>query len=286
MTSQDLSHRVCLPIYFISLLLTSSSWGNTTVQSRIHDIDYGTHPHDETLILLENGRVLRIKNNDKSSLLTKDSQFLKISFDKNNYILDVSEKDFVTEEESFSPVLASFEPTSVNGLEAAEEYFNDNRNARNESECFNRAHVWSYELWKKHQVKSQKIFLFFSRRYIREKKFKWWFHVAPMIQVNDGTLTVERVLDSSFSNSSQDIHSWKNTFIGDKIECPTVSKYSDYADYPFINDCSILKAPMFIHQPLDLEMQEVWGIEKTEFSPADLKTAYKEAFKINYTGEK
>lgn len=271
-------------VLILSFLLTFSAWADSSIQSRVHAIDYGIGPLEDTLVLLENGRVLRTHDKSPQYLLSGNKQLLKISVDKNNFITGVSERDFVTEEESLSTTSLPYEPTIINGLDAAEEIFDNNRNARGESECFNRAHVWSFELWKNHQIKSQKIFLFFSRRYIREHKFKWWFHVAPMIQVNDGTQTVERVIDSTFSRSSQNVQDWKSTFIGKKIECPVITKFSDYADYPFINDCSILKAPMFIHQPVDLEMQEVWGIEKTEFTHLDLKTAYKDAFRINYNG--
>ena len=153
-------------IYLISLLLSFPIWGNTVIESRIHDVDYGIQPHEDTLVLLENGRVLRIKDKEKSFLLLKGSQ-LKFSSDKNNYLLNVTENELVTEEESLPVTTPTYEPTIVDGLENAVQFFKGMRGAKSKSECFNRAHVWSYELWTKHHINSQKIFIFFSKKYIR-----------------------------------------------------------------------------------------------------------------------
>ncbi len=266
-----------------ALFLALPLWANTTVESRIHDVDYGIQPHEDTLVLLENGRVLRIKDKEKSYLLLKDSQ-LKFSFDQNNYLLNVTENKIVTQEEPLPSEAPLYEPTVIEGLETAVQYFKTMKGAKSKSECFNRAHVWSYELWMKHQVKSQKIFIFFSKKYIRDNDFEWWFHVAPMVVVNENSVLVERVLDRTFSKGPREISEWKTIFIGKDIQCATVSQYSDYADYPYTNECSFMKAPMYVHQPVDMEMQEVWNIQKSDFSITDLITAYKNALDANFNG--
>lgn len=265
------------------MLLSFPLWANTSIESRIHDVDYGIQPHEDTLVLLENGKVLRIKDKEKSFLLDKGIQ-LKLSFDKNNYLKSVSESDFASEEEVLTSEAPSSQPTLVESMAKAELLFKDMRRARGESECFNRAHVWSYELFTKHQIVSQKMFIFFTIRYIREHDFEWWFHVAPMILVNENSKMAEKVIDRTFSKGPRDIEAWKTIFIGKDIQCPTVTKYSDQADYPFTNDCYFMKAPMHVHQPLDLEMQEVWSVYKTEFTVPDLTAAYDNAFGMKYNG--
>lgn len=273
-----------MTIQVIALLLFSLSVkANTLIESRIHDVDYGIRPHEDTLVLLENGRVIRIKDKEKNFLLGRSSP-LSFSIDKNNYLLSVAENDSALEREVSTLDVPLFQPTAVEGLKLAEQYFKEMRRARNESECFNRAHVWSFELWKKHQVESQKIFIFFSTKYIREHDFEWWFHVAPMILVIEDSKLVERVMDRSFNKGPREVVDWKSTFIGKEIQCASGSKYSDYADYPYTTECTILKAPMYIHQPLDLEMLEVWNTQKPEFTLLDLKTAYKNGFDIKYNG--
>lgn len=266
--------------YVLLFLAAFPVFAETTIISRIHDVDYGHSAGDKTLILLESGHV--IKPGDLKILFDRYKTW-SVTIDNDHNVLSMNEVRM--DLPVYSPdEPVPYEPTKVKSG-TAKSYFNESRISRGDTQCFNRAHVWAFELWKRHQVKSQKVFLFFSRKYIREHDFGWWFHVAPLLYVDGFWGDSERVVDPRYITAPRDIDWWIGKFISGSASCPTITKYSEYADYPYSEDCYILKAPMFIYQPLDLEMQEVWGIQKTEFHHQDLQWAYKEAFHLDYNGE-
>src|SRR5690554_1206202 len=51
------------------------------------------------------------------------------------------------------------------------------------SQCFERAHFWSYQLYRQKGYNTQKAYIFFSARYKRLIHGAWWFHVAPAIKM-------------------------------------------------------------------------------------------------------
>lgn len=270
-------------IQMFMLLCSLSVMADTEFISRIHDIDYGING-EETLIFLESGHVTKLQNKSLLFGLKKKTNW-KFTIDKSHTIIDMQMTDEKSDEQVQS-LPEPYNPTVVSSGRDAKYYFNQSRISRGETQCFNRAHVWAYELWKKHQVKSQKIFLFFSRKYIREHNFGWWFHVAPMLIVDEwlGGKT-EKVVDPRYITAPRSIDWWIGKFVSGDLTCPEIKKYSEYADYPYSENCYILKAPMYIHQPLDLEMLEVWGVQKNDFARLDLEIAYKEAFQMDYAGE-
>lgn len=270
-------------LHMLMLLFSFTLLANTKVTTRIHDIDYGKNG-EETLILLESGHVTRLdsqktffdfnRNKTWNFILNQDHHILSMKEVKTSETMRINFQDF-----------QEYEPSVVKGG-TAKGYFNESRISRGETQCYNRAHVWAFELWKNHQTKSQKIFLFFSRKYIREHHFGWWFHVAPLLIV-DSWLggKSEKVIDPRYITAPREIDWWIGKFVSGNITCPEIKKYSEYADYPYSEDCYYLKAPMYVYQPLDLEMQEVWGVQKNQFVQLDLEWAYKEAFQMEYHGE-
>src|SRR5690606_33938624 len=78
------------------------------------------------------------------------------------------------------------DPTVLPDYETAKKIFNGmNRSWKRDTECSDRAHVWAYEEWKKHNLHSNKVFLFFTNTYIRKYRFYWWFHVSPYTLVDE-----------------------------------------------------------------------------------------------------
>ena len=59
-----------------------------------------------------------------------------------------------------------------------------NKRSKRNSQCYERAHVWSYELFDSKNIFSYKAFIFFTRKYITNFDKNWWFHVAPSIKLN------------------------------------------------------------------------------------------------------
>jgi len=272
-------------MFFLNLLIllfSFSIYANTEVVTNIHVVDWGNNG-EETLILLESGHVTKM-GSQKLNLNLDRTKRWKFTLDQDHQILEMVEVKSSTIKSS-SRFKEDYIPSVVKSG-TAKEYFQESRISRGETQCYNRAHVWTYELWKNHQIKSQKIFLFFTRKYIREHNFGWWFHVAPLLTVKEwlGGKS-EKVIDPRYITAPRDIDWWIGKFLPGNVTCPEITKYSEYADYPYSEDCYILKAPMYIYQPLDLEMLEVWGVQKNEFIKFDLENAYKEAFKMEFPGE-
>ena len=224
--------------------------------NEVYDIDLGDE-NEEAMILLTNGKV--IFTNDKESLNSL-----------------VPQKSYAKSRPSFVPQM-SIEPTLIEGMEGAKKLFKAARTDRKPSECFNRAHVWSYEWFRDSGIFSEKVWIFFSRKYIRKYKFEWWFHVAPLIHVKEGEQVLERVMDIKYLPEPQNISRWSDVFMRNKSTCLNVQKYSDYANYSESAWCHIMKTDMFSYQPVDIESEEYFGYKKTNWIEDELKEAYKNA---------
>lgn len=60
-----------------------------------------------------------------------------------------------------------------------------------------------------------------------------------------------------------------------------ITKYSDYADYPYTGNCYFMRTNMYMYQPADLEMEEAWGDSKDAFLMNEVKGAYEQCFKMS-----
>jgi hypothetical protein len=267
----------------------------TKLTGQIHDIDLGT-PGEEVLVFLGSGDVLKVDkwnlalledlNTAKSNLgwmsftVSDERIILKASPTKSTPVASI------TNTKSFSLLeTGEYIPTTIESMELATAYMKESRQrSRNDSQCFNRAMVWTYEWWMKHSLRSNKVFVFWTKEYVREKKFKWWFHVAPYVHVLDTDGVVkERVVDVKFQNRPYTFQDWADFNSTHDVKCKVVEKYSDYADYPFGTEhCYFMRTNMYTWQPADIEMKEVWGYKKESFHMEEVRAAYLDAFGLQY----
>ncbi len=63
-----------------------------------------------------------------------------------------------------------------------------------DSECYNRAQSWTYDINKKYGFEGKKILIHYSRKYNEELSAKWGFHIAPVYK----TEGVDTVYDKGF----------------------------------------------------------------------------------------
>ncbi len=156
-------------------------------------------------------------------------------------------------------------------------FFTMRTDTKSRSQCFNRAHVWAWELNKRYikgrKIQVGKIWLFFTKKYIRNYDYKWWFHIAPYITVNHDL----RVLDRSFTDGPKSEREWTDRFIKSKQSCPEVFKYSDYREHQMTEDCYVIKSSVFYWQPWQVKNVELQGEERTEWLYGELKAAYRNA---------
>lgn len=128
------------------------------------------------------------------------------------------------------------------------------------SECTQRAETWSYELNAVKKIKLQKVFVFYTlayHEYHREqndKKFRWWFHVAPYLLVKNGAgLVEERVIDPTFAETPLDMKGWTDIFVKSHQPCIENVPFSEFEgdvtgegrSYNKSAHCYIVRAPMY-----------------------------------------
>jgi hypothetical protein len=162
-------------------------------------------------------------------------------------------------------------------MNLARQYFQEARYKSKESQCFNRAHVWSYEWFTKHQLLSNKTWIFFTRKYIRKFAFEWWFHVAPSVVVMENERPMHKVMDIKYGRQPLDLKRWTDIFMRNDAVCPIVKTYSDFANYPETGWCYTMRTSMFYYQPFDVEVLETWGTTKANWYEPEIKQAFKDA---------
>lgn len=166
-----------------------------------------------------------------------------------------------------------YTPSTLNSMATARTYFNSMKAGLSKrSQCYNRAHVWTYELDNQYGAKTKKVWLFFTRRYIREYRYHWWFHVTPVIQVAGESEDIS--LDRRFLRGPLALTPWKNIFMRNNAFCPTVTRYSSYRDYQYDNYCYFIKTSMYFWQPYQIENLERGRGVRTGWIQGELNTAY------------
>lgn len=276
---------------FLSVCLmfgTTLTWGEV-IKSPIHSIKVGTENAD-SLIRFENGRVAFLSSHEKllSDQLQESAErgdVVEVRIDDNQSLLSVQTVEEHSEQlKTFSlaeeTVPVTYEATIVSGLAEATKIFNRlNKNWVRSSECTNRAHVWAHEEFTAHNLKSMKAFVFFTNSYIIRNRFKWWFHVAPMLKVREGGKIQHRVLDAMFNHGPVTVKEWINNFVFSKRDCKLDGKFHEYdrsADQT--QDCYYFETPMYYWTPTDINNEELQNVHKREFFQGEVRAAYSEAF--------
>jgi len=236
----------------------------TFAMSNIHSIDLGTND-EPVLVYLNDGRVIRRERKEalKDPIINKF-----ISPEKNS-------------ENPKSLIQNEYYKTVLPSIQDVEDLFqNGRRDYLEDSQCYQRAHIWAYE-WRKKNIYSSKTWIFFTRRYIRKFNFEWWFHVAPSVHVSTHNGIKERILDLKYASAPLKLKNWTDIFIRDGSDCPIVENYTDQADYPESSSCFVMKSSMYYYQPFELELEEINGIEKSTWIREEVTQSYLQAFNQN-----
>jgi len=278
-----------MSIFFLLICVLFSSFTfalNMTTQ--IHSLDISSTPGEPTLVFLTSGHVGKLSqqksiDNKWLKMAQEEKTWLNVTMGENRELITIVETDLPYEEKEAQAPLElnqNFTPSVLGSIEWANLYFKEARYNTKESQCFNRAHVWTHDWRINHTFYSSKIFIFFTQKYIREYDFEWWFHVAPYVHVLVDGFVKQRVMDIKYARGPITIRHWTNIFMKNDVPCPTVTQYSDYANYPEAGHCFTMKSSMYYYQPVDLEMLELKEIKKSTWLPAEVKEAYLEAFDV------
>lgn len=187
------------------------------------------------------------------------------------------QRPFFKSTQSESPLLNTYVTDFDSQEELNEIFLTQRRDTSRWSQCYNRAHVWSWEIHKKERngqkIQTGKMWVFFTRKYIKEYKFKWWFHIAPYATVKGE----DRVLDRSFTKEPVSREEWTHEFVvvKPKVTCPEITKYSQYDKENSPEYCYVMKTSQFYWQPYQIKNVEETGEERSEWVYSELKRAYR-----------
>lgn len=271
-------------ICLVSLILSSSQALAEIVS--VHSV----LPADtETMVKLDDGRVVYIESSETLGIqdvrilegkivdleLSEDFSITTLKIIGRKPLALMSHPDNI----SLPKQNYSYQLTVYNSYQDATAAMNAfRRNTLRNAQCYDKAHIWSYEENYHYGTRLGKAFLFFSDSYIRRYRYQWWFHVAPYGLIRMNGNVVERIMDAGYYGSPLQAKVWTDMFMKNKAQCKVVGKYSDYSQHPGEDDCYIIKASMYFWQPKDLEAFEASGIQKTKFIDWEIRHAYREGF--------
>lgn len=182
--------------------------------------------------------------------------------------------------------MSGYIPSNVESFEKAVQMFGYlKNNSKWFTQCFNRAHIWAKQMHKNDHIDSMKLFIFYTSKYRRELDEKWWFHVAPMIDINGQYY----VLDKTFFRMPVIEAEWENHFtrkLEDKnssakgYRCKVITNIGQYYDKENQKNeyCNLLVSSMYYWMPLNLSELENKGTEKTNWVNSEIISAAKEIF--------
>lgn len=113
--------------------------------------------------------------------------------------------------------MAGYQTSNIKDQNVLNNIFKDlyqHRRRSSTTQCFERAHVWSYQMFVNQNIYSEKVFIYFTRKFIREINGDWWFHVAPGVLYNSELY----MLDPEFLNRPVPFTMWKNGAIDHAIK--------------------------------------------------------------------
>lgn len=257
-------------------LLLSQTLYAEVLEDRIHSIEKIENSH-EYLVKFENGRVAFTKNIGT----LERGHLIQGKIDSSSIL-----QNYKTLETEPAPTALMLEPEvpeyrpSVLSAEQLQDFWDNLKvDYTRKSECSDRAFVWAFEGWKKHGYKTEMVYALFTASYINRHRFKWWFHVAPLITVKNGSKIEKMVIDHQFIDRPVSIKEWTDVMVFSKRDCKPTDKFSEYDVNPQTEDCYLMTSSMYDRIPAHLFDKERKNIHRTEFYPSEVKMSYRLGFK-------
>lgn len=169
---------------------------------------------------------------------------------------------------------SKYSPSIVGDMHTLHRLYSRMRDNYQESaQCFNMAHVWAYEEFKRTGLKSMKMFLFFTQKYIKRYRFKWWFHVSPMVLLKADKQSQMMILDRRYTLGPFDIKSWTDHFMVNLKSCKQVSKFYEYYNHQQSQDCYLIPKNMYYWQPRSIRLGDQQTGELSSFRSDEVRAA-------------
>jgi hypothetical protein len=151
------------------------------------------------------------------------------------------------------------------------------------SQCYQRAELWSYNLYRNLQINPMKVFIFYTHTYRRAYDFDWWFHVAPYTLVrNPSTQQLEEyVLDPIFVDEPLTMKPWTDLFLESHRKCAEFVPFEKFRrevengpDAVYGKEhCYIVRVPATDYDPTDVEAREAGQKSGYQYDMDELQQA-------------
>jgi hypothetical protein len=220
-------------------------------------------------------------------------------------------------------VMREYVPTVLDSYEQVQkvyesmswQYFKPGARRWNPSQCYMRAHLWTYDFFKnQNSLKAMKVFVFYTHAYKEwyqqqardqewgESEFGWWYHVAPYVlsrSPGDPQSKVQEwVLDPSFDDlvaSESDaekplnMKAWTDLFVESKKPCRENVRYEDFrCEVEKVGStcrqaivgqehCYLVKVPATLYTPDDVVEYQRGKIRHFYWSHSSLQESVQEA---------
>jgi len=274
-------------ILLLLFLFSFPCFSVTTIRAKIEAVDLGQY-EDPHLLLLENGLVLFLSTTEHELFKSITTGFMashlfEFEIDKAQNVpsLRSLKVNFPLEKNLSSSPSIAYSPSLLPNIEMAYKIFQSMRDNYKEDggQCYNMAHVWAYEENKRIALRSMKLFMFFTLKYIRAYHFPWWFHVTPTVYVKDLNKSSRVILDRRYTTYPMPLKEWTDQFIKTKVNCKEVKKMSENSMGSDVEDCFLIETPMYYWQPRDIRLRDTEGKIKNDFYRSEVDFALSEAFK-------
>lgn len=244
----------------------------TPVDVNIVGIDKGTEEY--SLAYGSDGLVYKIPT-DEAHILGEIHGLLD---EETNTFKPLASNQAQGSQENLEEIVSDFTPTNLSSLEEAHDLFKKMyRRSKRRSQCYMRAHGWAYDLYRYYGINSEKIFVFFTRKYILNYDYKWWFHVAPMVTVAGEKI----VMDREFFREPKTIKEWTRKFVYSKKDCPTVGSYQEYQalNKTTSEDCLFRITPMYFWDPRSIKNHDNGTKPRHTWKNGEIRASQKKAFR-------
>ncbi|MES2526805.1 MAG: protein-glutamine glutaminase family protein [Bdellovibrionota bacterium] len=269
-------------MFFLITFLSLPVLGET-LTDKIHSVVEASN--DSHIVRFEGGRVGFITNDLLEEMKNNTGAEVQVELDRKSDIRQLTviktapaTYDIYLKNNLQEP--PAFTPTVITTAKVNEIHNTLNDNFRRLSECSDRAHVWAYDENKKSGINSQKAFIFLTASYINRVRFKWWFHVAPMFDVNTGNGIQKMVTDVMYKDRPVTIKEWTNMMVFSGRDCKMTTKFSEYDVNPQTEDCYMMFESMYYRLPGDLSAQETMSVYRTEWNDFEVSSARSRAFGV------
>jgi hypothetical protein len=194
----------------------------------------------------------------------------------------LEEESAKTLETALITPMHNYEATNIESMELVEQMFKTLKDGTKwwNNQCFNRAYIWAKQMYNSNEIRSKKIFIFYTKKYRREINKKWWFHVAPMVEVNGEDI----VLDKEFMRTPVTRQVWLTKFTEKMAkkgmpdyQCSIIENMNDFYEQSNQDNeyCNVFVTSMYYRAPIDMSNLANKGVEKNKWSNREIKAAAK-----------